>query len=43
MSTYFLSAFLIIFGLSMLIALAIPNWVVGILALVAGVLILIGR
>ncbi len=43
MANYFLAAFLIIFGATLLIGLAIPGWVTGILAVGAGILLLIGR
>lgn len=38
-----LCAYLILVGLISLLSVAIPMWVAGVLALVAGVLILIGR
>jgi hypothetical protein len=38
-----LCAYLILVGVASLIAVSIPAWVAGILALSAGVLILIGR
>lgn len=38
----FLCGFLVIFGLSKLIPIAIPDWVVGVLSLGAGVLLFIG-
>lgn len=44
MSKYFLSGFLILFGIGILMGgLGIPEWVTGLLGLVAGVLILIDR
>lgn len=43
MANYFLAAFLILFGLSLLIAITIPGWLIGLLAVAAGVLVLIGR
>lgn len=44
MANYFLVAFLILFGLSLLIGtLGIPMWVTGAAAVIAGVLLLIGR
>ena len=43
MATLFLAIFLLVFGANILIGLAIPNWVTGILALVAGVLFLMER
>lgn len=42
MGNYLLVAFLVLFGLSAL-GLAIPMWAVGIAALIAGILLLIGR
>lgn len=39
----FLAIFLIIFGLNLLFGLTIPVWITGILALVAGVLLLLER
>jgi hypothetical protein len=38
-----LCAYLILVGVASLLTLAIPAWVAGVLALVAGVLILIGK
>lgn len=43
MSKYFLAGFLIIFGLTLLLALGIPEWVMGLLATAAGILILVDR
>lgn len=43
MANYVLAAFLIVFGLSTLFSVAIPMWVVGLLALAAGILLLVGR
>jgi hypothetical protein len=43
MSKYFLAGFLIVFGFSLLIAIGIPTWVSGILAIAAGLLILVDR
>jgi hypothetical protein len=43
MGKVFLSLFLIVFGLNLLFGLAIPLWVTGILALVAGVMLLMER
>jgi hypothetical protein len=40
MTKIFLALFLIVFGLNLLFGLNIPIWVSGVLALVAGVLIL---
>lgn len=39
MAHLFLALFLLIFGLNILIGLSIPMWVVGSLALIAGVLL----
>jgi Flp pilus assembly protein protease CpaA len=39
MAHIFVALFLIVFGLNLLTGLSIPNWVVGVLALVAGVLL----
>jgi hypothetical protein len=43
MAKIFLAIFLLIFGLNMLIGLAIPVWITGILALVTGILLLAER
>ena len=43
MANYLLAAFLIIFGLTLLIGLGIPTWVTGLLAVGAGILLLVGR
>jgi hypothetical protein len=43
MSRLFLALFLLVFGLNILLGIALPGWVLGILALIAGVLILIER
>jgi hypothetical protein len=40
MAKIILSLFLIVFGLNLLFGLSIPIWVTGVLALVAGVMIL---
>lgn len=40
MAHLFLAIFLIVFGLNIVIGLSIPMWVIGILALVAGVLLI---
>jgi uncharacterized membrane protein HdeD (DUF308 family) len=40
MAKIFLALFLIVFGLNLLFGLSIPIWVTGILALVAGVMLL---
>lgn len=42
MSTYFLAAFLILFGLLQLIAINIPHWVLGVLALATALALIIG-
>ena len=39
MAQLFLAVFLIIFGLNVIVGLSIPMWVIGILALVAGLLL----
>ena len=39
MTNLFLALFLIVFGLNLLFGLAIPIWVTGLLALIAGVLL----
>jgi uncharacterized membrane protein HdeD (DUF308 family) len=43
MAQLFLALFLIIFGLNILIGLSIPMWVIGSLALIAGVLVALGH
>jgi len=43
MGNYLLAAFLIIYGLGLLIGLNIPEWVLGLLSTGAGILILVGR
>ena len=43
MAHLFLALFLIVFGLNIIIGLSIPMWVIGILALVAGLLLLAER
>lgn len=40
MAKIFLALFLVVFGLNLLFGLNIPIWVTGVLALVAGILIL---
>ncbi len=40
MAHLFLALFLVVFGLNLLIGLTIPNWVPGLLALIAGVLLI---
>lgn len=39
----FLVLFLLLFGVTAIIATAIPGWVLGVLAIVAGLLLLVGR
>ena len=43
MAQIFLALFLLVFGLNLLLGLSIPIWVSGLLAVVAGVLILMKR
>ncbi|HUR58869.1 MAG TPA: hypothetical protein VM029_14240 [Opitutaceae bacterium] len=43
MGHLFLAIFLVVFGLNMLIGHAIPVWVIGLLAVIAGVLLLLER
>lgn len=43
MSRIFLAIFLIVFGLNVTFGAGLPGWVLGLLALIAGVLILIER
>ena len=43
MAQLFLALFLIVFGLNLVTGLSIPNWVPGVLALVAGVLLIMDR
>jgi hypothetical protein len=43
MAHFFLALFLIIFGLNLLFGLSIPIWVTGLLALIAGALLLFER
>jgi hypothetical protein len=43
MATIFLALFLIVFGLNLLLGLSVPIWVSGLLALAAGVLLLLKR
>lgn len=43
MATYLLSAFLLLFGLMNLVTTEIPKWVLGVLAVLAGVAMLISR
>ncbi len=39
MAHLFLALFLLVFGLNLLVGLSIPTWVTGLLAVVAGVLL----
>ena len=41
MSRIFLASFLLVFGLNLLFGLSIPLWVTGLLAIVAGVLLVL--
>jgi hypothetical protein len=41
MAHIFLAIFLIVFGLNMLLGLSLPLWLLGILALIAGILLLL--
>jgi uncharacterized membrane protein HdeD (DUF308 family) len=43
MAHLFLAIFLIVFGVNMLFALSLPLWVLGVLALIPGVLLLVER
>ena len=43
MAQLFLAIFLLVFGLNLLIGLSIPIWVTGLLALIAGVLLVMER
>ena len=43
MAHIFVALFLIVFGLNLLFGLSIPIWVTGLLALIAGVLLLMER
>lgn len=40
MAQIFLAVFLLVFGLNLVVGVTIPNWVIGILALIAGALFL---
>jgi hypothetical protein len=40
MARIFLAVFLLVFGLNLVVGITIPNWVIGILAIIAGVLYL---
>jgi len=39
MAHLFLALFLLVFGLNILIGLSLPMWVIGVLAIIAGVLL----
>ncbi len=41
MGHIFLAVFLIVFGLNILAGISLPSWVIGVLALIAGVLLLL--
>jgi len=43
MAHIFLALFLVVFGLNLLFGLSIPIWVTGLLALIAGVLLVLER
>ena len=43
MAHVFLAIFLIVFGLNLLLGLALPGWVLAVLALIAGVLLIAER
>lgn len=43
MGHIFLAIFLVVFGLNMLLALSMPPWLLGVLAILAGVLLLMER
>ena len=43
MAHLFLALFLLVFGLNILIGLSIPMWVIGTLAVIAGVLLALER
>jgi hypothetical protein len=43
MSTFLLGSFLILFGFTQLVNTSIPAWVIGLLALAAGVATIIGK
>jgi uncharacterized membrane protein HdeD (DUF308 family) len=43
MANLFVALFLIVFGLNLLFGLSIPIWVTGLLALIAGVLLVMER
>jgi hypothetical protein len=41
MAHLFVAIFLIVFGLNIIVGLSIPMWVIGLLALIAGVLLIV--
>lgn len=43
MGHIFLAIFLLVFGLNMLLGLAMPPWILGLLAIIAGILLLMER
>ncbi len=43
MAHIFLAIFLVVFGLNILLGIAMPPWVLGVLALIAGILLLAER
>lgn len=43
MALIFLAIFLLVFGLNVLLGLALPPWVLAVLALIAGILLLLER
>jgi hypothetical protein len=43
MGHIFLAVFLVVFGLNILLGLALPAWITGLLAIIAGVLLLAER
>lgn len=43
MAHLFVAIFLIVFGLNLLVGVAIPGWIIGVLALIAGILLLVER
>jgi len=43
MAHIFVAIFLIVFGINILLGIALPGWVLGVLALIAGILLLAER
>lgn len=43
MAFIFLGIFFVVFGLNLVLGLALPAWVLGVLALITGILILLDR